>query len=39
MFSIERLFQFLNRLGYNVELKIIQERSRKRQAHTYVNAA
>ncbi len=38
-FSIERLFQFLNRLGYNVELKIIQERSRKRQAHTYVNAA
>src|SRR6266511_3013971 len=38
-FSIERLFQFLNRLGYTVELKVVQERSRKRQAHTYVNAA
>jgi predicted XRE-type DNA-binding protein len=38
MFSIERLFQFLNRLGYTVELKVVQERSRKRQAHTYVSA-
>ena len=37
-FSIERLFLFLNRLGYTVELKVVQERSRRRQAHTYVNA-
>jgi len=37
-FSIERLFLFLNRLGYTVELKVVQERNRRRQAHTYVNA-
>lgn len=38
-FSVARLFLFLNRLGYNVELKVAQERNKKREPHTYVNMA
>jgi predicted XRE-type DNA-binding protein len=38
-FSLERLFDFLNRLGYNVEVRISPTTKKNARAETHVRAA
>ena len=38
-FSIERLFEILNRLGHKVEVRISEEECAPKEAHTFVTMA
>lgn len=38
-FSVERLFEILNRLGYTVELRITHEDRARHVANTFVDAS
>jgi predicted XRE-type DNA-binding protein len=38
-FSVERLFEILNRLGYTVELRITHEDRARHAANTFVNVS